>query len=118
MHKVFEGWSGDYLVFPSKELTPLFEGFELLGALAYIGLGTDEETLAAAVSGSSFADSYVWAPMGRASWDGQTCRKIFEEWQRVDVKAALIAAGFARKSGAYLDKAIKSLENLASRLRW
>ena len=117
LHRLFSDWLSDYLVFQGAEFTKLFENFELLGALAYTGLSGDEAQLNELMKGS-FDKNYVWAPIGRASWDGETRKAVFEEWRREDVSRQLIAAGFARRSASYLELAIKSIENLSDRLRW
>ncbi len=116
LHAIFSKWTSDYLVFGQREYTRLFESFELLGALAYLTLTQDEALLEAAVKGGF--NQVAWAPMGRASWDGETRRAIFEDWRRNGMAKQLTAAGFVRNSGPFLDLALKNLDILGNRLRW
>jgi hypothetical protein len=116
LHQVFQSWSQDYLFSPGS-YTHLFEEFELLGSLAFIALSNDKGTLQAAVNGPS-GSNFVWAPIGRVSWDGQTQRRILERWRLQEVTEELMRAGFAPSDGEYFDLALKSLSNLASRFRW
>jgi hypothetical protein len=91
----------------------LFEHFELLGTLAYIGLANDKPTLQAALQ----ARDYVRAPIGRAAWDGHTSRSILEGWKG-ELQPVLLKAGFARGNQEYLALAIDSIVRLASGMRW
>ena len=79
LHELFEGWTVDYL-FTKGEYTGLFEGFELLGTLAYITLSNDKATLQAAVQNPN--GDFVWSPIGRAAWDGSVRRKILGKLDR------------------------------------
>jgi hypothetical protein len=112
LHQLFERWTVDYL-FTKGEYTTLFEHFELLGTLAYIALANDKPTLQAALQ----ARDYVHAPMGRAAWDGRTCRAILESWKG-ELQPVLLKAGFARDDQEYLALAIESIGRLASGMRW
>jgi hypothetical protein len=116
LHEVFEAWSKDYL-FASANYTQLFEEFELLGSLAFIALGNDKATLQAALNGQS-GGNFVWAPIGRVSWDGQTHRRILDRWSSQEVKTELVKAGFSRADQEYLDLALKNIGNFAGRMRW
>jgi hypothetical protein len=55
--------------------------------------------------------------MGRAAWDGRTCRPILNNWKG-DLQPLLLEAGFARRDAEYLPLAIESLGRLASRIGW
>jgi hypothetical protein len=116
LYKLFGQWTTDYLLFAKNEFTRLFEGFELLGGLCHIGISHDEASLDQSLE-RRYEGGHVWAPIGRAIWDVETASQIFEQWRRPEFEAELIQAGFARKSGAYLEKAIKALQNLSAR-RW
>jgi hypothetical protein len=115
LHEVFEARSKDY-VFASANYTQLFEEFELLGSLAFIALGNDKATLQAALGGQS-GGNFVWAPIGRVSWDGQTHRRILDRWSSQEVKTELVKAGFSRADQEYLDLALKNIGNFAGRMR-
>jgi len=115
LHDVFQSWSQDYLFAPGN-YTSLFEEFELLGSLAFITNSNSKETLQAAVSGPS-GSNFVWAPIGRASWDGQTRRRILDKWKIQQTTEELMRAGFAPADGEYLELALKSLDNHAGRMR-
>ena len=112
LHGVFEKWTVDYL-FTKGEFTTLFTQFELLGTLAYIGLANDKSTLQAALQ----ARKYVWAPLGRAAWDGHSARSILESWKG-EVQSVLLEAGFARGDQDYLTLATESIVHLANNMRW
>jgi len=114
LHELFEGWSVDYL-FTKGEYTSLFEHFELLGTLAYITLSNDKATLQAAIQSPN--RDFVWAPVGRAAWDGSTSRPILDSWKG-DLQPLLLKAGFARGDHDYLPLAIESIGRLASRIGW
>ena len=114
LHALFEGWTDDYL-FAKGEYTTLFEHFELLGTLAYVSLSNDKATLQAAIQSPN--RDFVWAPMGRAAWDGRTSRPIFDSWKG-DLQPQLLKAGFARGDKDYLPLAIESIGRLASRINW
>jgi hypothetical protein len=116
LHDVFQSWSHDYLFSPGS-YTHLFEEFELLGSLAYITISNSKDMLQAAVNGAS-GSNFVWAPIGRVSWDGQTRRRILERWNLQEATEELTRAGFAPPDGEYFELALKSLNNLASRLQW
>jgi hypothetical protein len=114
LHALFEGWTVDYL-FTKGVYTSLFEHFELLGTLAYITLSNDKVTLQAAIQSPN--RDFVWAPIGRAAWDGHTSRPILESWKG-DLQPLLLKAGFARGDQDYLPLAIDSISRLASRINW
>jgi hypothetical protein len=110
--ELFEGWTVDYL-FTKGEYTTLFEHFELLGTLAYITLSNNKATLQAAIQSRDF----VFAPIGRAAWDGRTSRTILESWKG-DLQPLLLKAGFANRDQDYLPLAIESIGRLSSRIAW
>jgi hypothetical protein len=112
LHELFEGWTVDYL-FTKGEYTTLFEHFELLGTLAYITLSNSKATLQAAIQSRDF----VFAPIGRAAWDGRTSRTILESWKG-DLQPLLLKAGFAHGDQDYLPLAIESIGRLSSRIAW
>jgi hypothetical protein len=114
LHELFKGWTVDYL-FTKGEYTSLFEHFELLGTLAYITLSNDKATLQAAIQSPN--RDFVWAPIGRAAWDGHTSRPILDSWKG-DLQPLLIKAGFAHGDHVYLPLAIESISRLASRINW
>ena len=114
LHELFEGWTVDYL-FTKGEYTGLFEGFEMLGTLAYITLSNDKATLEAAVQNPN--RDFVWSPIGRAAWDGSVRRKILESWIG-GLQPLLLKAGFAHGDKEYLPLAIESIGRLASRINW
>jgi hypothetical protein len=114
LHALSEGWTDDYL-FAKGEYTTLFEHFELLGTLAYVTLSNDKASLQAAIQSPN--RDFVWAPMGRAAWDGHTSRLIFDSWKG-DLQPQLLKAGFARGDKDYLPLAIESIGRLASRINW
>jgi hypothetical protein len=116
LHEVFQSWSTDYLFAPAN-YTQLFEEFELLGSLAFIALGNDKATLQAALNGQG-GSNFVWAPIGRVSWDGQTHRRILDRWNSREIKTELVKAEFSRTDQEYLDLALKSIGNFAGRMRW
>jgi len=87
-----------------------------LGSLAFITNSNSKETLQAAVSGPS-GSNFVWAPIGRVSWDEQTRRGILDKWKHQQTTEELMRAGFAPADGEYLELALKSLDNLAGRMR-
>jgi hypothetical protein len=116
LHDVFQSWSQDYLFAPGS-YTLLFEEFELLGSLAFITSSNSKDALQAAVNGPS-GSNFVWTPIGRVSWDGQTRRRILEKWKLQETTEELMRAGFAPPDGEYLELALKSLNNLASRFQW
>jgi hypothetical protein len=116
LHDLFQSWSQDYLFAPGN-YTPMFEEFELLGSLAFITNSESKETLQAAVNGPN-GSNFVWAPIGRVSWDGQTRRRILDKWKLQKTTEELMKAGFVPPDGEYLELALKSLDNLAGRMRW
>jgi hypothetical protein len=115
LHDLFQSWSQDYLFAPGS-YTLMFEEFELLGSLAFVTGSNNKDTLQAALKGPS-GSNFVWAPIGRVSWDGQTRKRILEKWKLQDTTEELMRAGFA-SDGEYLELALKSLNNLASRFQW
>jgi hypothetical protein len=114
LHELFEGWTIDYL-FTKSEYTTLFEHFELLGTLAYITLSNNKATLQAAIQSPN--RDFVFAPIGRAAWDGRTSRTILESWKG-DLQPLLLKAGFAHGDQDYLPLAIESIGRLSSRIAW
>jgi SIR2-like domain len=114
LHELFESWTADYL-FTKGEYTTLFEHIELLGTLAYITLSNDKTTLQAAIDSPN--RDFVWAPIGRASWDGRVLRLVLESWKS-DLQPPLLKAGFAHGDQDYLLLAIESIGRLASRISW
>jgi hypothetical protein len=114
LHELFESWTADYL-FTKGEYTTLFEHFELLGTLTYITLSNDKATLQAAISRTD--QDFVWAPIGRAAWDGRILRLVLESWKG-DLQPMLLKAGFAHGDRDYLPLAIDSIVRLASRINW
>jgi hypothetical protein len=116
LHDLFRSWSDDFLFAPGS-YTQLFEEFELLGTFAFISLGHNKESLEAAVNGTA-GSNFVWAPIGRVSWDGQTQRRILDHWRLQDTTEKLMRAGFAPPEPEYFDLVLKSIGNLAGRMRW
>jgi hypothetical protein len=115
LHDLFQSWSQDYLFAPGS-YTQLFEEFELLGSLAFIAGSNSKDMLQAALKGPS-GSNFVWAPIGRVSWDGQTRRRILEKWTLQFTTQELLKAGFSPSDSEYLDLALKSLNNLAGRFQ-
>ncbi|WP_024508413.1 hypothetical protein [Bradyrhizobium sp. ARR65] len=116
LHDILPGWCTDF-IFVGTEFTKLFEGFEMLAALARLTLTTSLEELQTRLSKTGGRD-FVWSPRGRAGWDGQTRRQIFEGWAAPETNAAILKAGFADKSAHYYELAIKSLGRLAEQMSW
>jgi hypothetical protein len=114
LHGLFESWTVDYL-FTKGEYTTLFEHFELLGTLTYITISNDKATLQAAINSPN--RDFVWAPIGRAAWDGRTLRSVVESWKG-ELQPQLLKAGFAHGDQDYLPLAIDSIGRLASRMSW
>lgn len=55
--------------------------------------------------------------MGRASWDGQSQRRILEKWQLEEPIQELTKAGFARGDREYLELLRANLNNLSDAAR-
>ncbi|MCC8940231.1 hypothetical protein H8A99_28155 [Bradyrhizobium sp. Arg68] len=116
LHDVLPGWCTDF-IFVGAEFTRLFEEFELLASLAHLTLAISQEELRATLSKTGGRD-FAWSPMGRAGWDGQTRRQVFESWSVPETNAAILKAGFANKSADYYKLAIDSLGRLAEYMGW
>jgi hypothetical protein len=81
----------------------LFEEFELLASLAFITSSVDRENLQQTLEkADAWGHNFVWAPMGRAAWDGQNSEPIIKGWQRPEKTKSLLGAGFAKGDADYL----------------
>lgn len=116
LHEILSGWAKDYLL-TAREFTRLFETFEVLGALAYITLGSTKEDLTAANSATGQRD-FVWSPIGRAAWDGEHRDAILASFEEPDTRRRLLEAGFARGDDQFLSLASESVRRLMGRIGW
>lgn len=116
LHEILSVWAKDYLL-TAREFTRLFETFEVLGALAYITLGSTKEDLTAANSATGQRD-FVWSPIGRAAWDGEHRDAILASFEEPDTRRRLLEAGFARGDDQFLSLALESVRRLMGRIGW
>lgn len=116
LHDVLSAWARDYLL-TAHEFTRLFETFEVLGALAFITLGTTKEDLAAAHNATGQHD-FVWSPVGRAAWDGEHREAILASLEEAETRRRLLEAGFARGDDPFLTLATESVRRVIGRIGW
>jgi hypothetical protein len=112
LHRLFSHWTADYNYLPS-DFTPLFDEFEMLGALAFLTQRYDKQELrqyAAAQPG------FVSCPAGRWALNSKAKGDIFSRWEQEDIKTRLLGAGFARGDSEYLDAAKTNMQNLIGAL--
>jgi len=116
LHDVLSGWAKDYLL-TAREFTRLLETFEVLGALAFITLGSTKDDLTAAHSASGQRD-FIWSPIGRAAWDSEHREAILTSFEEPETRRRLLGAGFARGDDQFLSLATESVRRLMGRISW
>lgn len=108
-------WSKSFAsLSPDFELT--FERFEALGSLAHLECN-EEAALEQAAIGAGH-DVLAWMPVGRIGWHSSNLEKLVQELQSDATRAALVGAGFARRSPRFLELFVENLRRFARRMRW
>jgi len=100
----------------SSDFELVFERFEMLAALAFLE-EVDEASLedyAAKSSGQIFASM----PVGRTGWNESSASTLKQEFLSDVVLAALLDAGFARRSRRFLELFVENFDRYATRISW
>lgn len=112
---VMSTWRSSYAGV-STDFELVFERFEMLAALAFLE-EVDEASLedyAAKSSGQIFASM----PVGRTGWNESSAATLKQEFLSDVVLAALIDAGFARRSRRFLELFVENFDRYAARISW
>lgn len=112
---VMSTWRSSYAGI-STDFELVFERFEMLAALAFLE-EVDEASLedyAAKSSGQIFASM----PVGRTGWNESSASTLKQEFLSDVVLAALIDAGFARRSRRFLELFVENFDRYAARISW
>lgn len=112
---VMSTWRSSYAGV-STDFELVFERFEMLAALAFLE-EVDEASLedyAAKSSGQIFASM----PVGRTGWNESSASTLKQEFLSDVVLAALIDAGFARRSRRFLELFVENFDRYAARISW
>ncbi len=116
LHDITIEWTVDYIL-TSKEHTSLYETFEILGGLAYLTLHAKNDFHQAHAK-ENHRESFVWSPIGRASWDSTTRNEILNDLEHPDIKEALLKARFGNGDKEHLELARESLLRLMGRMEY
>lgn len=112
---VMSTWRSSYAGI-STDFELVFERFEMLAALAFLE-EVDEASLenyAAKSSGQIFASM----PVGRTGWNESSASTLKQEFLSDVVLAALLDAGFARRSRRFLELFLENFDRYAARISW
>lgn len=112
---VMSTWRSSYAGV-STDFELVFERFEMLAALAFLE-EVDEASLedyAAKSSGQIFASM----PVGRTGWNESSASRLKQEFLSDVVLAALLDAGFARRSRRFLELFVENFDRYAARISW
>jgi hypothetical protein len=108
---LFTDWGKSFLsLVPDFEL--MFEGFEVLGSLAYL-----EKWSAGQVVTELEKGEFCWMPMGRVSWHERNRQKLLAGILTDPLKSALVKSGFAQRNPNLAKRYCETFERMAERLR-
>lgn len=112
---VMSDWRSSYAGI-SSDFELIFERFEMLAALAFLEEVTEAslEDQAAKSSGQIFASM----PVGRTGWNESSASTLKQEFLSDTVLAALLDAGFARRSRRFLELFVENFNRYAARMSW
>jgi hypothetical protein len=117
LHEVTIVWTADYTL-GEQEHTPLFEMFEMFGALAFLTLNATKAELEEAHALQAADRNFVWSPIGRIAWHSEMRNVILTKLEQPEMRSALLAAGFGRGKEEHLKLAIESVTRLMGRISW
>jgi hypothetical protein len=116
--EVTAAWTPDYLLSP-REQEMLFEKFEVLGALAFLTVtATKDELEQSHSSQTSAGPNFVWSPIGRTAWHGETRAAILSDLVQPEFSVTLLKAGFGGGNEHHLTVALESMRRLMNRIEW
>jgi NAD-dependent SIR2 family protein deacetylase len=105
---LFSEWGKSFGASPDFEL--MFERFEVLGSLAYLGL-TKKDDVRSQLSVPP-PHNIAWMPMGRAGWHSQNRDKLVSDIGADPMKATLANAGFAKGDPEFLDLFVENFNRM------
>jgi hypothetical protein len=116
LNNVLTDWTDDYL-FDSKALDVLFDEFEMLASIAALQLSRTEADIDVMIADDT-GQKWIWAPTGRSVWRAKNQKSIFAKWDSEEVKASVLAGGFAKGDGKLFGKLLLSVRKLIDRAQW
>ncbi|NII10985.1 SIR2 family protein [Oleiagrimonas sp. C23AA] len=111
--EVISSWRSSFAgVSPDFDL--VFHRFETLAALAFLE-ENDEATLEQAASNTPHG-LFARMPVGRAGWHSSSATTLIHELQSEATIAALLDAGFARRSNRFLELFVESFKRYVAKM--
>jgi hypothetical protein len=111
---LFTDW-GKHFLGLTPDFPIVFDRFEMLGALAYLG-NSDKASVQKSLAEQS-GHNFAWMPLGRACWNGNL-GKLTTELKDPAQKTLLTKAGFGRGDPEFIDLFIPNFERLAGAISW
>lgn len=116
LYGLFKNWTKDY-IYSEEEFTYLFEFFEILGSVAYLTITTPLERLEKILAYENPGQKgFVWAPVGRESFDEQGLEKIYNDMADDDLFRKLLDSGFSNKDAKHFENSLTSIHRLMTSL--
>jgi hypothetical protein len=115
LHDILGPWTNDY-VFMSGEFTQLYEEFEMMATLAYLSQTANIQSLQGSVKPDHWGKNFVWAPLGRISWDRENRASVLATFEDEAKVKLVLEAGFARGDPTYFQEALSNLQRMFDRI--
>lgn len=115
LFELMTDWARSFVgLSPDFEL--LFERFEMMAALVFLGR-TKKAELQQSLSGNQAARG-AWMPVGREGWHERNQSILIGELQSEQLNSALLKAGFANNDPEFLDLFVANFRRFAERMTW
>lgn len=112
---ILSEWSASFVgVLPDFER--LYETWEILGGLAYLGSVECEAIESQNVE--QRPRELVWFPVGRSVWNEETRERILNNLLSHGMKPNLLEAGFCKGDDGFLQKSVDNYRHMAARMRF
>lgn len=100
----------------SSEFDLVFERFETLAALAF--LEENNEASLEQTASNTPQGLFARMPVGRAGWHSSSATTLIHELQSEATIAALLDAGFAKRSRRFLELFVESFKRYVAKMSW
>ena len=106
-------WSPSRFLPLTSDISLVYERFEILASLANF----EQHDLEFAQKALSEKDNFIFMPVGRSGWNGESRKQLFAELADAETKLSILKAGFGKGSDECLNLFQKNFSEIARRMR-